>query len=424
MMKKLLVFLLCLCLFIPCLAACATPANTDQPVNSTAPSAAPQQSDEGKDTTPIYIGVSVPLTGAGAEGGQKQHRSAEIAAKYINDNGGINGRPIELVVLDDAQDAAQAATVAQTLCDDERITAVIAHSSSAISSVTQPIFEENKMPNVSPSSSVDALSTYGYQYWWRQCAKSSKDMPYQFGLVVNHIKAQHLALIYQNTEVGNEIALVAKELESQGKFEVVLSEPFNSGTEVDFTTLVTKMMQTEADALLFQGSYTEGGTLLKQMLDMGCDLPVVSGSWMTYQTTIDLATAEGCKNLYCSVYPSPFGESDVHQYYIKEFEAIFGAGAIPNGPALCSFDSVIVIAEALRQGATRENLVDWICNRNNVHEGTFTVDGLLAGDGVTYLEEGEMAEAKFSSVRVNADGHFYWDGYIDVSGVEIAEGVI
>ena len=413
-MKKVFALVLCLMLLVPMVVGCT---KTTTPTTSTAPatSTAPTTTSGTKDT--IYLGLAIPLTGTGAEGGGKMKFSAELAVQQLNDKGGINGHPVELVVLDDAQDATQAATVAQTLCDDKRITAVIAHSASAISAVTQPIFEENKMPNIHPSSSVDKLSTYGYEYFWRNTGNSSSTYPNLAAILGNTLKVKKIALIYQNAETGAELDKYAKTLEKAGTFQIVLDEPFNSGTQVDFSTLITKLMATDAEAVWLYANYTEGGTFLKQMLDMGCKLPVVSSNWLTYQTTVDLAGAAGCANLYCAGYPSPFGTSDVAKAYLKAFEGKFGTGAIPNGPAMNTYDAVLIIAQAMEQGATKENLAQWCKNLNGLHEGkTFTASGLLAGDNVQWSKNGEVSEPAYSIIRVDKDGHFYEAGKVDLTG--------
>ena len=175
-MKKAIILILCcvLCAFV--FNACS-----GQPDSSATTLNAEQEpvadADVSSSAETIYLGLSIPMTGPGAESGLKQKFSVEFAIRQLNEAGGINGAQIALITLDDAQDAAQAATVAQTLCDDQRITAVIAHSASAVSAVTQPIFEENRMPNLHPGSSVDSLSSFGYEYWWRNYPRNSEAYP-------------------------------------------------------------------------------------------------------------------------------------------------------------------------------------------------------------------------------------------------------
>ncbi len=363
------------------------------------------------DEEPIKIGISMPITGPSAEGGLKQVYAAEIARDMINENGGINGRPVELVVLDDAADAAQAATVAQELCDDEDIVGVVVHSGSAISAVTEQIFEENKMANLHPASSVDALSSYGYVYFIRNGVKSSALNPMIASYIVGE-KPSKIGLLYQNSDGGADLSAYAHKVADAGFYDIVYEEKFNSGTEVDFSTLVTKLMSTDAELLWIFMNYTEGGTLLKQMLDMGCDIPVVADNWLTYTTTIEIAGAEGCKNLTCIGSPSPFTGLPITEEFLKRFAVKYGEGAVPNGPALDTFDAVMVIAQALEQGATKENLAQWIKNMDNLHEEKFVATNLI-NDTMSFDETGEIEDARFGMIRVNEKGEFYGAGWVE-----------
>lgn len=415
-MKRTIAWLLCCMLCIALLSGCGgQPAPTSNGGQATA---ALEPADQGEEAPPepIYLGLSVPMTGTGAESGLKQKFSVEFAIRQLNEKGGIQGARVELITLDDAQDATQAATVAQTLCDDERITAVIAHSASAVSAVTQPIFEENNMPNIHPGSSVDSLSGFGYTYWWRNYPKNSNAYPSTCAYIVNDLKLTKVALIYQNAEMGVELSKYAAQVAASGKLEIVMDEAFNSGSENDFSTLITKVMATDAEAILFIGNYTEGGTLLKQMYDMGCKLPVVSNNWLTYQTTIDLAGAEACANLACICSPSPFSENETAKVYLEAFEKEFGEGAIPNGPAMCSYDAVFVIAKAMEEGATKENLAQWCKNVDGYHDGVFTVDGLISGDGISFEANGDLKAPQYTIVKVNENGKFYDEGLVDMAG--------
>ena len=90
----------------------------------------------------------------------------------------------------------------------------------------------------------------------------------------------------------------------------------------------------------------------------------------------------------------------------------YGEGAVPNGPALDTFDAVMVIAQALQQGATKENLAQWIKNMDNLHEDKFVATNLI-NDKMSFDESGEIEDALFGMIRVNENGEFYGAGWVD-----------
>src|SRR5688500_13026573 len=59
---------------------------------------------------PITIGISLPLTGDFSEPGKGVQRGYEAWADYVNENGGLLGRDVELIILDDQSNADRVAS--------------------------------------------------------------------------------------------------------------------------------------------------------------------------------------------------------------------------------------------------------------------------------------------------------------------------
>src|SRR5690606_10476845 len=74
---------------------------------------------------PIKIGVLVALSGPAAAYGSEERRAVEAVAKRVNDQGGINGRPIELVIRDTKTNPTEAARLANQVILDEKVVAII-----------------------------------------------------------------------------------------------------------------------------------------------------------------------------------------------------------------------------------------------------------------------------------------------------------
>ena len=121
-MKKILALFLALAMTFA-LVACGDKTSDD--------SQTPSNDDNNTETTTggtIRIGIAAPLTGTSAAYGELMVDGAQIAIDEVNANGGVNGKMLELVKMDDKNDPSEAALVAQRFCDDDTITAVIATS--------------------------------------------------------------------------------------------------------------------------------------------------------------------------------------------------------------------------------------------------------------------------------------------------------
>lgn len=102
-------------------------------------------SSSGGDT--IKIGVSVPTTGPSAAEGKDMANGAEMAAKHINEAGGVLGKDIELVMVDDACDPQQAVTAANKLVQDN-VSIVVGHYCSAAALPASGVLHKAGMPTI------------------------------------------------------------------------------------------------------------------------------------------------------------------------------------------------------------------------------------------------------------------------------------
>ena len=102
----------------------------------------------------IKFAVASPVTGDSAEYGVHFNIGAQIAADQINAKGGINGKKIVLETFDSKNDAKEATEVARLIAQDSEILATIGDFSSTCCMATAPIYEENKLVQVSPSAGL------------------------------------------------------------------------------------------------------------------------------------------------------------------------------------------------------------------------------------------------------------------------------
>jgi branched-chain amino acid transport system substrate-binding protein len=97
---------------------------------------------------PYKIGTIQPLSGAGAAGGKTSLVGVEMAVDRINKSGGINGRPVELLVADDESRPDVGRRKAQKLVDDDKIDAQVGGFLSNICLACMPVWEEAKFVNM------------------------------------------------------------------------------------------------------------------------------------------------------------------------------------------------------------------------------------------------------------------------------------
>jgi branched-chain amino acid transport system substrate-binding protein len=97
---------------------------------------------------PYKIGTIQPLSGTGAVGGKTALIGVQMAADRINNSGGINGRPIELVVADDESKPDVGRRKAQKLVDEDKIDVQVGGFLSNICLACMPVWEEARIVNI------------------------------------------------------------------------------------------------------------------------------------------------------------------------------------------------------------------------------------------------------------------------------------
>lgn len=101
---------------------------------------------QAQSSAPIRIGFQAHRTGIGAAYGRWYERTTAAAVKAINAAGGINGRPIEVVIEDDGTDAARGAEVVAKLANQHKVDIVYGTLFSNVVVGSAPAAGELKIP--------------------------------------------------------------------------------------------------------------------------------------------------------------------------------------------------------------------------------------------------------------------------------------
>lgn len=298
--------------------------------------------------SPIKIAVVGPMTGDSAQYGEAFKRATELMAKKVNASGGVNGQKIELQVLDDKNDAKEAANVAQKLVADKDITAVIGHFSSTACLAAAPIYQKGGLVELSPTSSHPDFTKQG-TFMFRNINTQATEGPVLADFAVKSLKAKKIAVIYTNNDWGitakDNFINNAKPLNA----EITAIEAFIPGQTKDFTPTLTKVKGTNPDLLFIAAMYSEAGMITQQLKQINYEVPLLGTSALNNEQLIKLAgpAVEGLyltNNFYA-------GTPDAHvQSFVKEFKEAYGIE--PDQFAAVAYDSLGMLVESLKKSGT------------------------------------------------------------------------
>ena len=154
---------------------------------------------------PIYVAFVAGLSGSGAVAGTEVQRGLQVYVDFVNQQGGVEGRRIEIVTYDDEDDTKRAVEVANQIVADGRFVAVIGHRLSSTSMAAAPIYQAEGIPMIAPTSTADELTvdcTVCYRAVFDNSTQGELIASYILGIL--HI--EHGVLISEESSYGNSLA--------------------------------------------------------------------------------------------------------------------------------------------------------------------------------------------------------------------------
>lgn len=308
-------------------------------------------SSSGTDTSAsggtITFGWVAPLTGTAANQGQQLLDGANLAVKEINAAGGINGMMLELDPQDDKSDPKEAANIATKFTSDDRIVAVVGNYNSSCALAGFPIYNEAKLPMMTPGTSPVITEQHG-----PYCFRIAVTDAFQGKYVTEWIFEDGFskpAVIYENNDYGRGLMEVVVEQVKTLGGEVPVNETYMLGETKDFTAILTKVKASDADCLFIAGLYNEGALIAKQARQLGINLPLYSNEALFEQIYIDLAgeAAEGTK--VCGLL-TPTDPDPVVQKFVKDFEKEYGK--VAGTFSAFGYDMTKLFAKAVQEAGT------------------------------------------------------------------------
>ena len=203
---------------------------------------------------PIRIGVILSTSGPAAAFGIPERDSAELIAKKVNAEGGINGRPLELIIVDDATNPTEAARAATQLIQSSKVVAIFGATTGSGTLALAPVAMRYEVPVLAPNGTTSVTSKDNKFYSWVFRTVTSDTLSAEVLLKKAAAGgAKKLAIFYQEDAYGKNTADLLQELAKKYGVEItgLAAAPLNSS---DLTPQATRLRNTNPDAVLVQAS--------------------------------------------------------------------------------------------------------------------------------------------------------------------------
>jgi branched-chain amino acid transport system substrate-binding protein len=293
----------------------------------------------------IRIGEVGSMTGSEATFGRSTHQGVELAVKQINESGGINGKKLEIVLMDNQSKPDEAAMAVTKLVTQEKVVAILGEVASSRSIAMAAIAQDYKIPMISPSSTNPKVTELG-DYIFRVCFIDPFQGQVMAKFAKNDLKAKKAAILRDvKSDYSTGLTEYFRTAFTQAGGQIVLEESYNSG-DIDFKSQLTAIRTKTPDVIYVPGYYTEVGLIARQAKELGLNVPLLGGDGWDSPKLTEIAGKSIEGSYFSNHYSNENQSPQVQEFITKHKEAY---GMIPDGLTAMGYDSVRVLTDAMKR---------------------------------------------------------------------------
>lgn len=340
----------------------------------------------------IKIGFVAPLTGDQAEIGIDEQNGAQLAVDEVNAKGGLLGKKVILVPLDDKHDPKEAVNAANKLVSDPAIVGVIGHLNSGTSIPASAVYNRAGMAMISPSATAVELTRQGFKNVFRVCTTDAVQGPSMADFLVKDKKFRRIVVLHDKSAYGQGLADSFKPQAEKNGARILLYEGITQGDK-DFSAILTKIKGLNPDVIYFGGMHSEGALLARQAKELGIRAAFAGGDGM-FGTEYSNIAGSAARNTYVSFLAPPFDKLESARAFVEKYNAKYGP---IKQYAPYAYDATRVMLSAIeKSGSTRkEDIIAAIA-------GTLNFPGVTGK--FSFDANGDTTNKRFYFYTFDADG--------------------
>ncbi len=313
---------------------------------------------------PLRVGFIGGLSDQNSDVGLSGYNGVVLAVEQINRAGGVQGRKIELVARDDAQNRETAARVASELAA-AKVEVVIGPFTSGMAAVVVPLLANNDTLAISPT--VTSMDFFGKDDNLVRINRSTRDNARDYARVLYQRGERRVVVAYDERNRSftqswlNEFRAAFAEQGGQ----LVAEVPYESRPDTDFGAVVAKMLNKNPDGLFFVAGAIDVARLAQQARRQAPALPIGASEWAASEQLIEL----GGKVVEGLLIVQNYDRDDDSPRYREFREAYFKRFQTnPGYSSVSAYDAAMVLFDALSMRAKGESIKAAVL-RNGPYQG-------------------------------------------------------
>lgn len=300
-----------------------------------------------KGSTEIVIGHFGSMTGSEATFGQSTDEGIRLAIDETNANGGIKGKKIKLVTMDDQGKAEEAASVVTRLIEQEKVVALLGEVASTRSMAAAPIAQSKKIPMLSPSSTNPKVTEIG-NFIFRACFIDPFQGTVMAKFASETLKVKKVAIlrdVKSDYSVGLADFFTTKFKELGGE---IISDVSYQSQDVDFKSQLTQIKSKNPEAIFIPGYYTEVGLIARQARELGIKAPLLGGDGWDSPKLSEIGK-EAIEGSYFSNHYSTESTDPNAIEFMKKFKNKYNKQ--PDGLSSVAYDATKMLIKAIENSS-------------------------------------------------------------------------
>ncbi|WP_134705163.1 ABC transporter substrate-binding protein [Ammoniphilus sp. YIM 78166] len=328
------------------LTACGG-GNQAAPASSSGSAPAPAAS-ESKD--PIKVGAIFSLTGANSPLGVPEKQAVELLAKEINDAGGVNGHPLQVIFEDDKSDNTEAVKAIKKLVSSDKVAAVLGSSGSGPSLGMAEYASAQKVTMISMAAADQITNPVRAGIF-----KTPHTDIHGTKRVFKYMQEQGLtkvAILYDSNPYGSGYAVQLKKFAPDYGITIVAEEKYGT-KDPSMSSQLTKIKGTDAQAIFIAGTNPGPSTIVKEAKQLGITIPMISSHGSANAKFLELAgdSANGVlmvagKLLVPDQVDAADSQAAIIKKFVEGYQAAYNSPA--DGFAGYGYDGLNILVEGLK----------------------------------------------------------------------------
>ena len=337
----------------------------------------------------IKIGAFFDLSGNAAFIGTPTKLVAEMAVEQINNQGGINGRKLELIVGDTEANPAKAVNLAKKFIYKDEVSAIIGPTMTDTGMAVKMLANKGKTP-IFMTVGGDPVIMGGkfgpFDWVFKSPQRSSIAAARLFQYLQKH-EINTIALLAAADGFGKDGAKGIKEMAPEYGIEIVAQESF-SPRDTDMTTQLTKVKNANPEAIVTWTIGPAGAIVAKNKAQLGIDTPLFQCHGLPDPKYIELAgsASEGnrmpsTKLLVANELPDSDPQKKVIQEFIRLYKEKGYEEQFPiNTHSGYAWDAIMIVAKAIEQSGTEADALRQAIESTRNHIGVSGIYNITPED--------------------------------------------